>query len=144
MYNGNTNIVHAYPTVTVKYITAIQTLFIHTFVLPLYISQSQKGMHEQCLYCRYAFHSHSRVCMNSVCIAVIHFYIPYCDCEMYNGNTNIVHTYPTVTVKYKTAIQTLFIHTLLWLKYNVCIAVIHFTVTVGYLWTVCVLLLYIS
>jgi hypothetical protein len=61
--------------------------------------------------------------MNSVCIAVIHFtvtvgyvhcsYIPYCDCEMYNGNTNTVLTYPTVTVKCIMAIQTLFIQTLL-------------------------------
>jgi hypothetical protein len=31
MYNGNTNIVHIYPTVTVKCITAIQILFIHTY-----------------------------------------------------------------------------------------------------------------
>jgi hypothetical protein len=122
-------------------------------------------MYEQCLYCRYTFHSHSRVCMNNVCIAVIHFtvtvgmyehcsYIPYCDCEIYNSNTNTVHTYPTVTVKYITAIQTLF-EQCLYCCYtfhshrrvcmnNVCIAVIHFTVTVGYVWTVFVLLLYIS
>ena len=31
------------------------------------------GMYEQCLYCRYTFHSHSKVCMNNVCIAVIYF-----------------------------------------------------------------------
>jgi hypothetical protein len=30
-------------------------------------------VYEQCLYWRYTFHSHSRVYMNSVCIAVIHF-----------------------------------------------------------------------
>jgi hypothetical protein len=54
---------------------------------------------------------HSRVCMNSVykhCSDV-----PYCDYEMYNGNTNTVHTCPTVTVKCITAIQTLFMHILL-------------------------------
>jgi hypothetical protein len=88
-------------------------------------------MYEQCLYCCYIFHSHSRVCMNSVCISVLYFTVTvgyawtYCDYEMYNGNTNTVHTYPTVTVKCITPIQTLFMHTLLWLwnikrKYKHC------------------------
>jgi hypothetical protein len=50
--------------------------------------------------------------MNSVCIAVIHFTVTV-GCEMYNENTNTVHTYPTVTVKCITAIETLFIYTVL-------------------------------
>jgi hypothetical protein len=33
------------------------------------------GMYEQCLYCRYTFHSHSMVCMNNVCIAVIYLMV---------------------------------------------------------------------
>jgi hypothetical protein len=53
-------------TVTVVYVWTV-------FVLLLYISQSRYGMYEQCVYCCYAFHSHSRVCMNNVCIAVLHF-----------------------------------------------------------------------
>jgi hypothetical protein len=73
--------------VLLLYISAIQTLFIHS-LLWLW------NIYQQCKHCS--------------CI-------PYCDCEIYNSNTNIAHTYPTVTVKYITAIQTLLIHTLLWL-----------------------------
>jgi hypothetical protein len=55
--------------------------------------------------------------MNNVCIALygntntVHTYPTVT--EMYNGNTNIVHTYPIVTVKCIMKIHTLFIHTLL-------------------------------
>jgi hypothetical protein len=83
------------------------------------------GMYEQCLYCRYTFHSHSRVCMNNVCIAVIYF--SHSRVCMSNVCIAVIHF--TVALGY---------------VWSVCVLLLYISVTVGYEWTVFVLLFYIS
>jgi hypothetical protein len=71
-------------------------------------------MYEQFLYWRYTFHSHSRVRMNNVCIAVIHFTVTV---GMYEQCLYCRYTFHS--------------HSMVCMN-NACIAVIYLTVTVGY------------